>query len=253
DAMPRGGRLAIRIIIRDVDTAHIRKSLEASPGRFVCLSHTDTGGGIPPENLQRIFEPFFTTKELGKGTGLGLATVYGIVKQHKGWIEVESVLGEGTTFRIYFPCDAKAASAPAKPPRRQRRAGPETILVAEDDATVAEFVRSLLKGNGFNVLEAANGLEAMELWNAHSSEIDLLLTDMVMPRGMSGVDLAENLTALKGDLKVVYTSGHSQDAFHCHLELREGFNYLAKPYAPSRLLQTIRYNLKPDSDQELAA
>ena len=145
DAMPRGGRLSVRIAIVDVNEDHVQRHPEARTGRFVCVSKTDTGSGIPPENLSRIFEPFFTTKEIGKGTGLGLATVYGIVKQHQGWVEVESTVGKGTTFRIYIPLCRRGADRHGKTPTQiVVRGGNETILLVEDEKPVRELVARVL-------------------------------------------------------------------------------------------------------------
>ena len=174
DAMPRGGQMAIRIGVCDVDDAHVSRVADARAGKFVCLSHSDTGEGIPPENLPRIFEPFFTTKELGKGTGLGLATVFGIVKQHDGWIEVESELGKGTTFHIYFPA---LTNAPVDPEHTDTqfhaRKGTETILVVEDERDLREIVTRTLILNGYRVFQAVDGQNALQIWAEYKNEIDL--------------------------------------------------------------------------------
>ena len=192
--MPKGGKLAVRISIVDLNEAHVQHHPEARVGRFVCVSKTDTGCGIPPENLQRIFEPFFTTKEVGKGTGLGLATVYGIVKQHQGWIEVESTVGKGTTFRIYIPYVGSAQAETEKPTTQITiRGGTETILLVEDEKPVRELVSRVLQEYGYKILEAGNGVEALEIWNQHKDEIAMLFTDLVMPDNMNGRELAEKL------------------------------------------------------------
>ncbi|HWH72476.1 MAG TPA: ATP-binding protein, partial [Candidatus Sulfotelmatobacter sp.] len=165
DAMPKGGLLAIRVGVRDMDSHHLAHHAEAYPGRFVCLTVSDTGCGIPPENLRRVFEPFFTTKEVGKGTGLGLATVYGIVQQHQGWIEVESEVGKGTSFRVFVPCSCQVGELEEKPRLEKRvRGGTETILIVEDEAPVRELVCSLLASQGYQVLQAESGAKALKMW-----------------------------------------------------------------------------------------
>ncbi|MDR3460193.1 MAG: PAS domain S-box protein [Verrucomicrobiae bacterium] len=245
DAMPRGGRLAIRISIREVDTAHIRKSVEASPGKFVCLSHTDTGGGIPPENLQRIFEPFFTTKELGKGTGLGLATVYGIVKQHKGWVEVESELGKGTTFNIFLPASSVAAPEIEAATETQFRSmgGTETVLVVEDERDLREIVTRTLNRHGYRVFQAVDGNNALQIWSEYKNEIQLVFTDVIMPGGMNGRELAEKLWAEKPQLKVIFSTGYGADALGKGFKLDPELNYLQKPYLPHALARIVRRSL----------
>ncbi len=245
DAMPRGGRLAIRISMRDVDTAHIRKSVEATPGKFVCLSHTDTGDGIPPENLPRIFEPFFTTKELGKGTGLGLATVYGIVKQHKGWIEIDSEMGKGTTFNIFLPASAVLAPEIEAATETQFRAlgGTETVLVVEDERDLREIITRTLNRHGYRVFQAVDGNNALQIWRDYKNEIQLVFTDVIMPGGMNGRELAEKLWAEKPDLKVVFSTGYGADALGKGFKLDPDLNYLQKPYLPHALARIVRKSL----------
>jgi PAS domain S-box-containing protein len=241
DAMPRGGKLAIQIAVLDIDAGHIRRHPEAHIGRFVCVSKSDTGCGIPPENLPRIFEPFFTTKEVGKGTGLGLATVYGIVKQHQGWIEVESTLGKGTTFRIYIPF-AGIAPVEADSPGTKIivRGGSETILLVEDEHPVRELVASVLQNYGYQILQAASGQEAVGVWNENKNKIHLLLTDLVMPGNMNGHELAEQLRGEKPALKVIFTSGYSADIVGKDFKLDASLNFLQKPYHPNTLSLTVR-------------
>jgi PAS domain S-box-containing protein len=241
DAMPRGGQLAVRVAIVDVDEAHVQRRPEARAGRFVCVSKTDTGNGIPPEFLPRIFEPFFTTKAVGKGTGLGLATVYGIVKQHQGWIEVESTVGKGTTFRIYVPYVGVQWSPTDKPPTQITiRGGTETILLVEDEKPVRELVARVLEKHGYTVLQAATGVEAVELWRGHKGEVALLLTDLVMPENMNGRELAEKLWADRADLKVIFSSGYSADIVGKDFRLEPEVNYLQKPYQPQTLILAVR-------------
>lgn len=244
DAMARGGELTISTTAMEFDKAYVERHPEAKVGACVCLSVTDNGCGMDAATQAKIFEPFFTTKPVDKGTGLGLATVYGIVQQHQGWIQVESVLGKGTTFRIFFPRDAGVRTTDTARKARPKRSGPETILVVEDDLNLAEFVHSILRGSGFEVVPAGSGIEAMEKWTERKGAVDLLLTDMVMPRGISGLELADNLLALNPDLAVIYTSGYSPDVVGCHIDLREGINYLPKPYAPPKLIHAVRACLR---------
>ncbi len=241
DAMPRGGQLAVRVAIVDLDQEHVQQHPEARTGRFVCISKTDTGSGIPAEYLPRIFEPFFTTKEVGKGTGLGLATVYGIVKQHQGWIEVESELGKGSTFRIYIPYIGVQQPEAEKPTTQITiRGGTETILLVEDEKAVRELVARVLEKHGYKVLQAANGVEAVEVWREHKNDIALLLTDLVMPQNMNGRELAEKLWADRADLKVIFSSGYSADIVGKDFRLEPELNYLQKPYQPQTLILAVR-------------
>jgi len=241
DAMPRGGQLAVRVAIVDVDEAHVQRHPEARVGRFVCVSKSDTGSGIPREYLPRIFEPFFTTKEVGKGTGLGLATVYGIVKQHQGWIEVESAVGKGSTFRIYIPYVGERRLETEKPTAHITiRGGTETILLVEDERPVRELVARVLEKHGYQVLQAATGVEAVEIWRGHKKDIALLLTDLVMPENMNGRELAEKLRADRADLKVIFSSGYSADIVGKDFKLEPNLNFLQKPYQPQTLILAVR-------------
>jgi CheY-like chemotaxis protein len=205
------------------------------------LSHTDTGEGIPPENMSRIFEPFFTTKELGKGTGLGLATVFGIVKQHEGWIEVESELGQGTTFHIYFPAsDAPGADPEQTDTQFHARKGTETILVVEDERDLREIVTRTLNLNGYRVFQAVDGKNALQIWEQYKNEIDLVFTDIIMPGGLNGRELADRLWLEKPELKVIFSSGYGADALGKNFKLDPHLNYLQKPYLPQTLSRVIR-------------
>ena len=246
DAMPRGGTLTIETMAVDFDERKAAQYPDARPGSFVCLAVSDTGHGIAPQNLPRIFEPFFTTKEIGRGTGLGLATVFGIVQRHEGWINVESHLGLGTTFRIYFPRLQKA-SLPAQPriAFEQMLPGNETILLVEDDVAVSASIQNTLTQLGYRVFTAASGIDALKVWQQHRDEIQLLLTDLVMPYGITGRELAARLLKEKPGLKVIYNSGYATDLADEEFHLEDGVNFLQKPYSPQRLSETLRRNLEP--------
>ncbi len=245
DAMPRGGQLVVSTSMATIDETYVeRHPAEARPGRFVCLSIADTGSGMDNLTLSRIFEPFFTTKEFGKGTGLGLATVYGIVKQHQGWIEVQSRPSQGSTFRIYLPPDDEAAARKRAPiPESQVPHGTETILVVEDEPPVRWIVKEVLGKYGYKVLEAGNGVEALALWHQRHGEIALLLTDIVMPVGLTGQELAEKFTAQKPGLKVIYISGYSLQVAGKGFALLDGLNFLQKPFDGAKLALAVRHCL----------
>jgi PAS domain S-box-containing protein len=241
DAMPKGGCLVIETSVVDFDELAGSQSPQARSGPFVCLSVSDTGSGIPPEILPHIFEPFFSTKSVGKGTGLGLATVFGIIQQHHGWINVYSEIGLGTTFRIYIPRLAKKPVQQSEQSESNSiRGGDETILLVEDDSFLRTSMRKALAQRGYHVLEAVNGIEALEIWKDHHTEIHLLLTDLIMPGGMTGKDLGEKLLKENPRLKVIYASGYSPEIAGKDFPLREGVNYLAKPFEASKLAQVVR-------------
>jgi len=248
DAMPKGGTLVITTEVVEVTEDHARQRAGAQPGRFVCLQVTDSGTGMDEATLSRIFEPFFSTKEVGKGTGLGLATVYGIVNQHRGWVEVESKVGFGTTFKVFFPALAATRNGAVEKtePATPIRGGRETILLVEDEPPVRELVRDILKQYQYRVVEATSGVEALKQWDAEDGKVDLLLTDMVMPEGINGRELAAQLRQRKPNLKVVYTSGYSPEI------VGKSFNqgdtaFLQKPYQPPQLAQRIRETLDAGS------
>jgi CheY-like chemotaxis protein len=241
DAMPNGGQLIIETSAVDFDESVGALSAQARPGSFVCLSVSDSGCGIPAENLPRIFEPFFTTKDIGKGTGLGLATVFGIVQQHQGWVNVYSEAGHGTTFRVYIPRLARVViEEPEEPASTSMRGGSETILLAEDDAILRTSVNRTLSKLGYRVIEAADGAGALEVWRHHRDEIHLLITDMMMPGGMSGKALGETLLKEKPELNVIYVSGHSADVAGSEVSLEPDVNFLTKPFQARKLAQTVR-------------
>lgn len=241
DAMSQGGKLIISTSDESIGPEYVQLNPQGSVGDFVCLCVTDTGEGIPPENLARIFEPFFTTKPVGQGTGLGLATVYGIVRQHNGWITVYSEIGKGTVFRIYLPAAKEREDAKVDRPLNQTvRGGNETILLIEDEGPLRALDRSILEGYGYEVVEAENAGTAMDRWREHHNRISLVLTDIVIPGGANGPDLAKKFHAEKPDLRVIFSSGYSMDVVEKDFELREGVNFLQKPYSPHRLAQTVR-------------
>ena len=232
DAMPNGGQLII-------STDAIEMESDSGIIKQVRLRVRDTGSGIPPEVIGRIFEPFFTTKEVGKGTGLGLATVFGIVKQHNGSLDVTSEVGHGTTFTILFPATEKELEkkAVAGPQAALKRGAGETILLVEDEPILRELAHAILADGGYTVLDAEHSEEAFDMWRQHSMEIDLLLTDMVLPGGMTGRELALELQRLKPNLKVIFTTGYSQDI----LDAKEApVNFLQKPYPPETLMRLVR-------------
>ena len=247
DAMPDGGRLRIQTGSRYFDAHDAHQNSEISPGPYAFFEVADTGVGIKADCVDRIFDPFYTTKESGKGTGLGLATCHGIVKQHQGWIQAVSRLERGTTFRVFLPA-RDATPAPQSMGEESKtsievRGGKEHILVVEDEPTLRELLSQLLKEFGYHVLEAAQGREALRLAKQVGNRINLLLTDMIMPEGITGWKLAELLHSSQPDMKVIYTSGYSRDLFDSDLQLQEDVNFLAKPFQANKLVQIIRHNL----------
>ncbi len=242
DAMPVGGKIVIETSVAEFDEFAVAQKPNARVGRFACLSVSDTGKGIPPEILPRIFEPFFTTKDIGKGTGLGLATVFGIVQQHNGWIGAYSEVGKGTTFRVYLPLQKEAEEVVAET-TFVAKGGNETILLVEDEQSLRVLVRNVLTRLGYRVLEATTGLTAVEVWKEHRHDIKLLLTDLVMPDGMTGKQLAEVLVHENPNLKVIYTSGYSRDIAGQGFVLQDGVNFLSKPFQAAKLALTVRNSL----------
>jgi PAS domain S-box-containing protein len=241
DAMPKGGVLQIAVEHARIGPSQMAHQPESCAGRFICLTVSDTGCGIAPENLRRIFEPFFTTKELGRGTGLGLATAYGIIKQHHGWIDAQSEVGRGTTIRVFLPCISQPAqTAEQLDLNGAVRGGKETILVVEDEGPVRELVCNLLEGYGYTVVPAESGSKALQVWQQSGGRIDLVLTDLVMPDRMSGRELAERFWAERPGLKVIFTSGYTEDVVGKDLVDRRGLNFLQKPYQPDKLAATVR-------------
>jgi two-component system, cell cycle sensor histidine kinase and response regulator CckA len=239
DAMPDGGRMSIETANVHLPEGVTSAYLSAAPGDYVALSVSDTGTGITPDVLNHLFEPFFTTKGPGKGTGLGLATIYGIVKQSHGGIVVASGVGQGSVFRIYFPrCDEPVTAEAAGPAIGHTSNGQATILIVEDDSGIRELSAKILIRCGYNVLVAADGEEARQICERHDGSIHLLLSDVVMP-GMNGPMVAEMLTRMRPGLKVVFMSGYTDNAIVRHGVMERDLPFLQKPFTPERLANKI--------------
>jgi two-component system cell cycle sensor histidine kinase/response regulator CckA len=255
DAMPEGGQLSLTTSEIEIDEAACARNPEAQSGHHICLAVQDTGSGMDAATVSRIFEPFFTTKAPGEGTGMGLATAYGVLKQHGGWIEVESAPQRGTTIRAFFPVSLEGVAAVAREPERlpatSAPAANITILVVEDEEMLREFVGQALSAVGYRVLTAVNGREALKVWSEHRDEIDLLLTDVVMPDSMSGRQLAHTLVVDKPDLKVIFTSGYSAELLGEDFEQEKAYGFLAKPYLPERLASTVATYLQREPEMAI--
>ena len=253
DAMPKGGRLVIETASMRLDEPYVQEHSIVPPGEYVLLTVTDSGTGIAPEHLLHIFEPFYTTKEEGKGTGLGLATVYGIVKQNSGFIWVYSEPGLGTTFKIYLPRtrQAKLVPQPVIPLEGCPR-GCETLLLAEDEEAVRQSAREFLALQGYIVLEAANGAEALALAKAYDGPIDLMITDVVMPQ-MGGAKLAADLASDRPDMKVLFVSGYAEATFQRHGEIDVTTRFLQKPFSLKAMARKIREVLDAEKASAAAA
>jgi PAS domain S-box-containing protein len=240
DAMPDGGRIIMETMNTDLDAGYAAQHAGVEAGPYVLLSITDTGAGMTQEVVQHIFEPFFTTKDVGAGTGLGLSTVYGIVKQAGGWIWVYSEPGKGSTFKVYLP---RAGGAPEPLPAPVSAAetlrGTETVLVVEDQPEVRKLTLAMLESQGYRLLEAASGSEALSLCERYPEPIHLLITDVVMP-GMTGRELAMRLLALRPSLKTLYTSGYTANTIAHEGVLDPGVAYLPKPFSPAQLAAKVR-------------
>lgn len=242
DAMLHGGKLTVETDTIDLPAGFTCRGGTVQAGRYVMLSVTDTGCGMDAATRARIFEPFFTTKEPGRGTGLGLATVEEIVKEHSGYIWLNSQAGVGTTFRVFFPSHRpeKLATAPRSDPKlRLPGAGNETILLVEDDPSIRSLIRQNLQSNGYRVLEAGDGLEAIRRCRQEKNRIELVVTDIVLPR-MSGQQLATQLLHDRPDLKVLFLSGCAEETVTANGGIQHGVEFLAKPFAPTALTTKIR-------------
>jgi len=241
DAMPQGGQLTLEAANVELDSYTVRSTESVLPGHYVMLAMSDTGIGMDAETQANIFEPFFTTKEQGKGTGLGLATVYGIVKQSEGHISVYSEPGKGTTFKVYLPRidEAVEVIAPGKLPVDEPSRGSETILLVEDEDAVWRLVKKVLESRGYQVLETKGPNDALEVGERHKGHIHLLLTDVVMPQ-MGGRALAEHLALLHPETKVLYMSGYTDNAVVHHGLLDPGTALLQKPFTPDALARKVR-------------
>jgi len=241
DAMPAGGDLLIRLVALETDAAYLRRVPQAKPGRFVGLSVSDSGMGIPADVLPRIFDPFFTTKAEERGTGLGLATVYSIAQQHGGWIEVQSQQGRGSEFCVWFPVEPEQPAAPPSPtPAAPAGAGHETLLLVEDKDEVRTVLEALFSRRGYRILSASHGPEAIELWQKHRDDIALLFTDIVMPGGLNGRELAERLRADRPALKVIYCSGYDANILGSDALVVPGTRFLAKPFDMAKTVRLVR-------------
>lgn len=244
DAMPEGGVLTVATSLVEFDGNNIAAHPEARAGTFACLRITDSGVGMGPDILPHVFEPFFTTKDVGLGTGLGLASVYGIIHQHQGWVEVESAPGKGTTFRAYLPIAKEpAGKTPASTKTAHGYRGTETILLVEDEEPVRKLAKMMLERLGYRVMTATDGLAAIPLWRVHGAEIELLLTDMVMPNGMTGIQLGEMFQKSRPALKIVVMSGYSEDMLGDSSKSGLKVSFLAKPFQVETIAKAIRQSL----------
>lgn len=246
DAMPDGGKLVIQTANAELDATNLNRHAYAKPGRYVMFSVSDTGCGMDKETQAHIFEPFFTTKGPGQGTGLGLSTVYGIVKQSEGYIWVYSEPGKGTTFKIYFPRIEAAADPIESVAKSAIPLGYETILLAEDDESMRGLTRACLESGGYSVIDVANGDAALQTASRYQGTIHLILTDVIMP-GISGPQLAEALSKIRPETKVLYISGYTADLIARHGVLEAQIELLEKPFTREALLRKVRQVL--DSGQ----
>lgn len=240
DAMPEGGLLNIETEVVDIDKEFIKEHGYGKEGKYTLMSVTDKGIGMAEKTREKIFEPFFTTKEIGKGTGLGLAMVYGIIKQHDGYINVYSELGKGTTFKIHLPL-VKAEKEEIRPdygiPSLVR--GTETLILAEDDTEVRLYTKSMLEEFGYTVIEAVDGEDAVNKFRASKDKVQLLLFDVIMPK-KNGKDAYEEIRKMSPDIKALFMSGYTRDVIRVRGILEDGFEFIMKPASPTVLLGKVR-------------
>jgi two-component system cell cycle sensor histidine kinase/response regulator CckA len=239
DAMPTGGTLVLETRNVEITEEYCQLVDYAQPGSYILLTVSDSGVGMDAETMEQIFEPFFTTKEMGKGTGLGLATVYGIVKQHGGFINVESKPGKGTTFRVYLPASGGVADPRESHANEPAGKGSETILLAEDHDALRLASREMLEGLGYHVLAAADGRDAVRVFKEHSGQIDLVILDVVMP-GLSGPDAYSQIAAVRSDVRAIFTTGYTSEGASLTAVIEKGAGFLQKPYSQSSVAAKIR-------------
>jgi two-component system, cell cycle sensor histidine kinase and response regulator CckA len=239
DAMPQGGTLTVSTDIAELDSVFIHQHGYGKKGTYATISIADTGTGMDETTRQKIFEPFYTTKEVGKGTGLGLAIAYGSVKQQNGYIIVDSVLGQGSVFKIYLPLVSGYIDEEQKSESPAIKKGSETVLIAEDDDNVRKLNRALLESYGYRVLEAVDGNEALHIFEMHGGEIDLLVLDVVMPK-LNGKEVYDEIRRRKPDMKALFTSGYAADIIGSKGIQDEELNIMAKPLSPIVFLKKVR-------------
>ena len=247
DAMPTGGRLIVETSNVVIDEEYARAHADVEAGDYVMVAITDTGAGMTREVRDKLFEPFFTTKEKGKGTGLGLPSVYGIVKQSGGFLWVYSEVGKGTTFKVYLPRTSETRAPGASTPQRNRVIGAETILLVEDDDEVRQVASRILRRNGYRVLEAGNGADALRVCEGEEVPVDLIVTDIVMPE-MGGSELAKRIRERRPDARILFTSGYTEDAVVRQSLLHEGEAFIEKPFTPAKLAKKAREMLSTGDD-----
>jgi PAS domain S-box-containing protein len=247
DAMPMGGTIVISIENIGAGSERVERKPDVRPGPFICLSVSDTGCGMAEGTLKHIFEPFFTTKDPGKGTGLGLATVDGVVAQHNGWVEVESEVGKGSIFKVFLPAAQTSAHAAAKSEESTVLRGHETILLVEDDVNLRQTIAQALRSLGYGVIEAGNGQDAMQGWHQHHQQIDMLFTDIALPQGLNGLELAHKMRHSNPSLKIILSSSYSEELLGTSRTSSDGMVYLQKPYRIDVMSKVIRNCLDGDT------
>jgi len=248
DAMPEGGRITIETENVLINSAYCQTHPWARQGRYVLLTVSDTGAGMSPEVQKRIFEPFFTTKGEGKGTGLGLATVYGIVKEHEGYVYVYSEVGKGTIFKMYLPVVNRIARSVERRIEGPVPGGRERILLAEDDEAIRNIAARILEGAGYAVLTASDGIEAARVFESEKDRVDLVLLDAVMPK-MSGREVYARIKTITPNMPILFSSGYATDSIDPGFFRTEGVNLLQKPYSPDDLLRQVREALDRDYER----